>query len=134
MDDKPDEDDLKELLNPLSEAYRRDYAAVEIDGKSPSKHAQDLDIREATVFANVSRAKERLRDMYDLQEGESLANAYGEHNAVFLDTHSWTLIIENLQAAAALRQQQGGSKDAKKIRRVVSELQEQLGRQDPAET
>jgi len=65
-DSQPDTD-LAALFDEYGEylprIQREDFRAVEIEGRTPPDQARERGVSNATVHANVKRAKERLRDI-----------------------------------------------------------------------
>jgi RNA polymerase sigma factor (sigma-70 family) len=57
-------DDIVKLLNQLPETYRMVFNLYEIEGYSHDEISQMLGIGVSTSRANLSRAKEKLRELY----------------------------------------------------------------------
>jgi DNA-directed RNA polymerase specialized sigma24 family protein len=56
------EPETPDALEVLSETYRADYLAVEVEGERPTDRAQERDVAVATVCRNVSVARERVEE------------------------------------------------------------------------
>lgn len=62
---------IEQYLDWLNPTQRKDYRAVEIEGKTQAERAEERDVAPATISSNVNNAKERLRDIAEERSGNT---------------------------------------------------------------